>query len=224
MDKFITTNYGFVSKWLHSMGFKGHVSSVHFAPTWQYKGGKTHLKNKTVVGVVFDRFKNKWDFVGGKNESKNPDHVVQFLETLYKEVFEEMSAFFTAPLKDHVLHIIRCGHNERCFLVVCGIKGLFADRFAKALNFRHEAVQRGVAVLPSFLETTGLWYLSYDDAATRAASTEYVQGKLQEVIGISDGHRLGVGGRDFPAFDNVMAIQHGFRHAVHSNKEVMYFL
>ncbi len=79
-------------------------------------------------------------------------------------------------------------------------------------------------MLPSFLETTGLWYLSYDDAATRAASTEYVQGKLKLVIGISDAHRLAVGGRTFPAFDNVMAIQHGFRHAVHSNKEVMYFL
>jgi hypothetical protein len=65
---------------------------------------------------------------------------------------------------------------------------------------------------------------SYDDTATRAASTEFVQGKLRMVIGISYAHRLAVGGKTFPAFDDVMVNQHGFGHAVHSKKEVMYFL
>jgi hypothetical protein len=208
MGDFVRDNFDFVSRYMRHIGFSGHVSAVHFVPGWKYTGKKAHLQNKIVVGTVFDRHKGQWDFAGGKNESTHTNPVVQFLETLYKELYEETSAFIKAPLQDIVLEIILTGANQRSFLVVCGIQGLVAAEFVAAMQYRFNAVSNGRRVHPSFLETTNFMYLCMDDKATISKSTDYVQKRLKQVIQMVEFHLKQ--GKRFPAFHTVMTIQHGY--------------
>lgn len=208
MGDFVRDNFDFVSRYMRHIGFSGHVSAVHFVPGWKYTGKKAHLMNKIVVGTVFDRYKGLWDFAGGKNESTNTNPVVQFLETLYKELYEETSAFIKAPLQDIVLEIIRTGANKRSFLVVCGIQGLVANEFIAAMNYRFSAATKGHHVPISFLETNNFMYLCTEDKSSISRSTVYVQERLEQVIKIVERHlQLR---KQFPSFHEVMTIEHGY--------------
>ena len=209
MGDFVRDNFDFVSRYMRHIGFSGHVSAVHFVPGWKYTGKKAHLQNKIVVGTVFDRHKGQWDFAGGKNESTHTNPVVQFLETLYKELYEETSAFIKAPLQDIVLEIILTGANQRSFLVVCGIQGLVADAFIAAMQYRFDAAKKGRQIHPSFLETNNFMYLCMDDQANLSRSTDYVQKRLKQVNHIVERHLQHR--KHFPSFHEVMAIQHGYR-------------
>lgn len=208
MGEFVRVNFDFVSRYMRSIGFSGHVSAVHFVPGWKYTGRKAHLQNKIVIGAVFDRHKAQWDFAGGKNESNNTNPVVQFLETLYKELYEETSAFITAPLQDIVLEIIRTGANQHSFLVVCGIQGLVADAFIAAMQYRFDAARNGRRIHPSFLETNDFMYLCMDDKANISRSTDYVQKRLKQVNLIVERHLQHR--KQFPCFHEVMTIEHGY--------------
>ena len=198
MQAFIEENRSFVEGMLVSIGHRGYVSSVHFAIGWKYVGRNPDLKNKHVVAVAYDKHKDKWDFPGGKNDSVSPDPVVQVLTTAYKELYEELAVTITAPLETFVLEIIKCGSRGSCLLIVCGIKGLQADRFRAEMLHKH-------SIRPSlphqYLEMVDFRYLDAGDGHTLAHSTSYVQSQLARALCVVKNH---VG--EFPAFDAVMRI------------------
>jgi 8-oxo-dGTP pyrophosphatase MutT (NUDIX family) len=198
MQAFIEENRAFVGGLLASVGHKGRIDSVHFAIGWMYVGAKPHLKNRYVLAVAEDKNKGQWDFPGGKNDSVSPDPVVQFLTTAYKELYEELAVTVTVPLETFVLEIVQCGKSGRNLLVVCGIKGLRADRFRAEMQHKQSIRPR----LPhQFLEMIDFRYLAKDDMHTLAHSTSYVRSQHARALHIVKAHC-----GEFPEFDAVMRI------------------
>ena len=203
MQTFVDKNYGYAAALLRSTKFtqsNGPINSVHFAIGWNYKG-RSHpeLVNQPVLAVAFDRYKQQWDFPGGRNASKALDPVVQFLETAYKELYEELAVIITAPLESFVLEIIRCGANGRSFLVVCGIKGLVAHNFRAVMHHRQSIRPR---LDTRFLEMSDFAYLGAGDKNLLTHSTGYVKGHHARALNIVKNHS-----GFFPAFDSVMRIK-----------------
>ena len=203
LRKFISDNYHYVATYFENIKYSGHVSSVHAAIGWRYRGRLETHRGETVLAVAKDRGKGKWDFPGGKNESTKTDPVVQFLETLYKELKEELGIVIKVPLGEIVLDIIRGGNNRRCFLIVCGIKGLSADRFRAVMKMKAALNRQHPGRLSSsYLEMNDFRYLCLEDIGLLTHSTEYVQSRCVEVIEtIQDEIKKGT---RFPSFDEVM--------------------
>jgi 8-oxo-dGTP pyrophosphatase MutT (NUDIX family) len=200
MQAFIDENRDFVSCWLDIIGHKGYVSSVHLAIGWKYVGSRhPELKNHHVLAVAFDRFKGKWDFPGGKNDNthlRNPAE--QVLVTMYKELYEELAVTVIAPLHTFVIEILPCGRNNRNLLVVCGIKGLVADRFRGEM-------QKKMSIRPPlptcFTEMSDFRYLGSRDTRTLQKSTGYVQEQHERALNV-----VRACTDNFPPFDAVMRI------------------
>jgi 8-oxo-dGTP pyrophosphatase MutT (NUDIX family) len=200
MQAFIRENYRFVAGCLQSLEHKGDVSSVHLAIGWKYVGRQhPELINQYVLAVAFDRFKGQWDFPGGKFDNpKIRDPAEQFLTTMYKELYEELAVTVIVPLETFVLEIIQCGWTKTSYLVVCGIKGLVADRF------RNE-MQKKITIRPRlptcFTEMSDFRYLGSRDTRTLQRSTGYVQEQHDRAL-----HVVRTSTADFPPFDAVMRI------------------
>jgi hypothetical protein len=199
-EAFIKENREFVSCMLDSIGHRGYVSSVHLAIGWKYVGKqRPDIKDKYVLAVAKDRFKDRWDFPGGRNDNthlRNPAD--QVLITMYKELYEELAVTIIAPLHTFVLEILPCGRNNRNLLVVCGIKGLVADRFRSEM---HKKMSIRPPLPTCFTEMSDFTYLGERDVHTLQKATGYVQeqhGRALRIVRESTA--------DFPPFDAVMWI------------------
>ena len=201
IQRFVKANYDFAAKTLRTIDMRGELGSVHAAFCWKYEGqSRLDLVGKHVVAVAFDQGKQEWDFPGGRNDcSAGPDRVVQFLRTLYKELYEELSVCIRVPLKQFVLGVLPCGRNRRSLLVVCGVRGLVADRFVAVMQEK-----QGLRLPAAYREMVDFRYLGLGDACTLACATSFVREQHARVIAIAERS-----GRTFPAFNSVMEL--GFR-------------
>lgn len=210
--EFAESNYAFAKFMLESVDWytpaakQGkRVASVHCAFVFQYDTrGKSRpdMKSKNpedryVLAVAFDKNKGKWDFPGGKNDSDAPDPVIQFLTTLYNELYEELGVTIIAPLETFVIQLLRCGRDGTSLLLVCGVKDLYASKFRAEMQRKQQIRPR----LPScHLEMTDFKYLAQNEGEG-SDCTSYVRGHYMRVIEIAkqETHR-------FPSFDRVMRI------------------
>lgn len=204
MDSFVSINKEFMVMLLRSIGFTGRVMSVHLAIGWLYTGKNHELYGKYVFGVGYDQFKQKWDFPGGKNDSwkdagATKDPATQILETMYKELYEELGVTIIAPLHEFVREIIRCGAKGGNILVVCGIRSLVAKHFEVEMR-RKAAI---VPQLPTcYLEMTGFKYVCAKDILSCLNCTDYVKQQGMRALRIVEQSSDGM----IPKFNEVMRI------------------
>ncbi len=200
-------NYAFAVALLQSVGMlkEGRgPGAVHFAFCWRYNGKtRRDLVGKFVLALAYDQFKRKWDFPGGKNDCyTSPDPAIQFLETFYKELYEELSIRVVAPLEKFVLELIRCGPRGSSLLVVCGVRGLVARRFVEVMHAKLAIRPR----LPSsYLEMSDFRYLGMDDVHTLSHATSYVIEQYKRVLLAAEAGRK-LRGSSFPEFSEVMRL------------------
>jgi hypothetical protein len=184
LDVFVETNRDFASALLNSVGLKSGVRSVHIVFGCIYgSDGKSRpdLRGKPCILLGYEKNKQKYDFIGGKCESKHPDNAVQFLETFFKELYEEISVKIHTPLENIIREILRCGRDNKSLLVVCGVQGIGSVKINKVADKKKASKK---AIHHSYLEMDHVMYFGKKDSLIKENSTSYVQQQFKKVFEI----------------------------------------